>query len=304
MMIIWTSLPHIESFDRSKNYILSHITSETPLWSSWPIRTHKASKHIESEKLYTITPDTYTNDCNRAPMFGEAATIRSRDCWTHQFMRKSACNQEIPNESMYPRIVQASKLSIAFLKAKEDTTVNMMKRASPLKLTSGGENDASEMLACGRPSCPAQKHFTFRAYLWWKHTQCARATAIGNTTMTTSIMNTISNRSKWVVQFRIWFQTGTGPLHPVSTHNPLLKSQHCLLHLSIWVQIVSWHILYVKYAVWCLLSSPVLRFAIGPIVMGSRWKPGNFGVIFGLISQQLNEYGSNRNSENGRWNRA
>jgi len=119
-----------------------------------------------------------------------------------------------------------------------------------------------------------------------------------------SVVCSVSNGSKCPVRVRLRFRPGTGPLPRVSTQNPLLKSQHFLLQLSIWVLIVSWHNLYVKYAVWCPLSSPVLRFTIGPIVIESRWKPGHFGVIFGLISKRLNEYWSNRKSESGRWNRA
>jgi len=117
-------------------------------------------------------------------------------------------------------------------------------------------------------------------------------------------ITSVNNRSKFPVRFRVRFRPGTGPLQRVSTQNPLLKSQHFLLQLSIWVLIISWHNLYMKYALWCPLSSPVLRFPIGPIVIESRWKPGPFGEIFGLISQRLNEYWSDRKSENGRWNRA
>jgi len=103
-----------------------------------------------------------------------------------------------------------------------------------------------------------------------------------------SLIPSVSNGSKIPVQCRVRFQPGTGPLQRVSTQNPLLKSQHFLLQLSIGVLIVSRHNLYVKYAVWFLLSSPVLRVAIGSIVVETRWKPGHCDVIFGLISQRLN----------------
>jgi hypothetical protein len=114
----------------------------------------------------------------------------------------------------------------------------------------------------------------------------------------------VSNGSKVPVWFRVRVWPGTRPLQRVSTQNSLLKSQHFLLQSSIGVLIVSWHNLYVKYAVWCPLSFPVLRFAIGPILVESRWKPGHFGMYFGLISRRLNEYWSDRKSENGRRNRA
>jgi len=117
-------------------------------------------------------------------------------------------------------------------------------------------------------------------------------------------MDSVSNRSKFPVQFRVRFQPGTGTLQWISTENLLFKSQHFLLQLSTEVLIVSQHNLYLKYAVWCPLSSPFLRFAIGQIVVESRWKPGHFDVIFGLISKRLNKYWSDRKSGNGRWNRA
>jgi len=114
----------------------------------------------------------------------------------------------------------------------------------------------------------------------------------------------VSNRYKVPVRFQVRARPGTGLLQRVSTHNPLLKRRHCLLQSSIGVLIVSWHNLYVKYVVWCPLSSPVLRLAFGPILVESQWKPGHFGVMLGLISKRFNECWSERESENGRWNRA
>ena len=43
----------------------------------------------------------------------------------------------------------------------------------------------------------------------------------------------VSNGSKFPGRFRVRFQPGTEPLQRVSTQNPLLKSQHFLLQLSI-----------------------------------------------------------------------
>ena len=59
----------------------------------------------------------------------------------------------------------------------------------------------------------------------------------------------LSNRSKLPVWFRLRVGPGTGPLQRVSTQNPLLKSQHFLLQLSVGVLIVSRHNAYVKYPV-------------------------------------------------------
>jgi len=100
----------------------------------------------------------------------------------------------------------------------------------------------------------------------------------------------VSNGSKFPVLFRVRVRPTTAPLQWVSTQNPLHKSEHFLLHLSIGVLIVSRHNLFMKYAVRSPRSSPILRFAIGSIVVESRWKPGHFGVISGLISKQVNEY--------------
>jgi len=66
-MIIWTSLPQIESIDESRDDLGSRIASDTRQWSSWPIPTHQESKHIEREKSHTIERNTYINDCNWAP---------------------------------------------------------------------------------------------------------------------------------------------------------------------------------------------------------------------------------------------
>jgi len=93
-MIIWTSLPQIESIEESIDDFGSRFASDTPQWSSWPIPTHEESKHMEQEKSHTIEPDTYTNDWNWEPTFGEAATTRSRYCWTRQFMAEAPRNEE------------------------------------------------------------------------------------------------------------------------------------------------------------------------------------------------------------------
>jgi len=118
------------------------------------------------------------------------------------------------------------------------------------------------------------------------------------------LVASVSNWSKVPVRFRVQFRPGTRLLEWVFTQNLLLKSQHALLQLSIGVLIISQNNINMKYAVWCPLSSPMLRFAIRSIVVKSRWKPGHFGLIFGLISQRLNDYWSDRKSENRRWNRA
>jgi hypothetical protein len=76
-----------------------------------------------------------------------------------------------------------------------------------------------------------------------------------------------------------------------------------LLEWSIQVLIVSWHNRYVKHAVSCPLSSSIARFAIGSIGVESRWKPSHSSVILGWNSQRLNEYWSDRQSENERRNR-
>jgi len=87
----------------------------------------------------------------------------------------------------------------------------------------------------------------------------------------------VSNGSKFLVRFWIWVGTKPGPLQRVSTQNPLLRCQNFLLQLCVWVLIVSQHNLYVKHAVWCPLSSQVLWFAIGSILVESHWKTGQFG---------------------------
>jgi len=84
-------------------------------------------------------------------------------------------------------------------------------------------------------------------------------------------------------EFRVWcqFRVGTepGPTQHVSTENPLVKCQHFILQLSIWVLILSQHNVYARYAVWCPLSSPHLRFEIGSIFIKSTWQAGHFGEI-------------------------
>jgi len=53
-MIIWTSLPQIESIDESRDDLGSRIASDTRQWSSRPFPTHQESKPIEREISYTL----------------------------------------------------------------------------------------------------------------------------------------------------------------------------------------------------------------------------------------------------------
>jgi hypothetical protein len=84
-----------------------------------------------------------------------------------------------------------------------------------------------------------------------------------------SANSSVSNRSKFPGRFLVQFWPGTRLLQRVSIQNLLFESQHFFLQLTIGVLIVSRHNLYLEYPVWCPLSSPVLRFAIRPIVVES-----------------------------------
>jgi len=53
-MIIWTSLPQIESIDESRDDLGSRIASDTRQWSSWPFPTHQEAYPIEHQISYTI----------------------------------------------------------------------------------------------------------------------------------------------------------------------------------------------------------------------------------------------------------
>ena len=66
MMIIWTSLPQIESIDESRDDFGSRIASDTRQWSSWPIPTYQEFKPIEQQISSTIEHDTLTDGCNWA----------------------------------------------------------------------------------------------------------------------------------------------------------------------------------------------------------------------------------------------
>jgi len=110
----------------------------------------------------------------------------------------------------------------------------------------------------------------------------------------------VSNGSKFPGRFRIWFQPGTEPLHRVSTQNPLLKSQHFPLQLSISVLIVSQHEQSVYCAVLVAPSPPAFRLAIRQVLVESRSKTRQFRFNSAIVSQPLNEYQSDRKSESGR----
>jgi len=111
----------------------------------------------------------------------------------------------------------------------------------------------------------------------------------------------VSNGSKFPGRFRVRFQPGTEPLQRVSIQNPLLKSQHFLLRLSIWVLIVSQHEQYVDCAVLVAPLPPAFRFAIRQVLVESRSKTRQFRWNSAFISQPLNEYQSDRKSARGRW---
>ena len=110
-----------------------------------------------------------------------------------------------------------------------------------------------------------------------------------------------SNESKFPAWFRVRFQPGTEPLQRVSTHNPLLKCQHFLLQLSIWVLIVSQQEQYVNCPDLVAPSPPAFRFAIRQVFVESRSKTRQFRFNSPFNLQPLNEYQSDRKSESGRW---
>jgi len=116
-----------------------------------------------------------------------------------------------------------------------------------------------------------------------------------------STVASVSNGSKIAGRFRVRFYPGTEQLQRVSTQNPLLKSQHFLLQLSIWVLIVSQHVQYVDCAVLVAVSPPAFRFAIRQVFVESRSKTRQFRLNSAFISLPLNEYQSDRKSGSGRW---
>jgi hypothetical protein len=115
-----------------------------------------------------------------------------------------------------------------------------------------------------------------------------------------AITASVSNWFDFPGWFWVRFRPRTRPLQWVTTQNPLLKSQHFFLQLSIRALIISQHNQYVKYAVGSRFSFPIFLFASGPIVVELRWKPSHFAQILGLLSKPLNEYRSGRKSETGR----
>ena len=103
-------------------------------------------------------------------------------------------------------------------------------------------------------------------------------------------IDNVSDGYKFPAHFRVRFQPGTKPFQQVSTQNPLLKSQHFLLQLSIWVLIVSQHDQYVACAVPVALSPHGFRFAIRHVFVGSRSKTTQFRLTSPMISQLFNKY--------------
>jgi len=73
------------------------------------------------------------------------------------------------------------------------------------------------------------------------------------------------------------------------------------LQLSIWVLIVSQHDQYVDCAVLVALSPPAFRFALWEAFVESRSKTRQSRLQSAIISQPLNEYQSDRQSESRRW---
>jgi len=112
----------------------------------------------------------------------------------------------------------------------------------------------------------------------------------------------VSNGSRFPGRFRVRFQPGTEPLQRVSTQNPLFKSQHFLLQLSIWVLIVSQHDQYVDCAVLVALSPPTFTFAMRQVFVESRSKTRQFRLNSAINSQPFNEYQSDCKFECRRWN--
>ena len=111
----------------------------------------------------------------------------------------------------------------------------------------------------------------------------------------------VSKRSKFRGRLRVRFNPATEPLQRVTTQNLLLKRQHFLLQLRIWVLIVSQHEQYVDCAVLVAPSPPAFRFAIREVLVGSPSKTRQFRLNTAFISQPLNEYQSDRKSDSGRW---
>jgi hypothetical protein len=110
-----------------------------------------------------------------------------------------------------------------------------------------------------------------------------------NITMS-SVLGSVSNGSKFVGWFRVCFQPVTELFQQVSTQNSLLKSQHCLLQLSIRVLIVSQHDQDVYWAVLVALSPPAFRFAIWQVFVESRSNTRQFPINSAIISQPVKEY--------------
>jgi len=93
------------------------------------------------------------------------------------------------------------------------------------------------------------------------------------------VVYSVSNGSKFPGRFRVRFQPGTEPLQRVFTQNPLLKSQHLLHQLSIWVLIVSQHEQYVDCAVLVAPSPRACRLRSDKYSLSRDWKPANFADI-------------------------
>ena len=125
----------------------------------------------------------------------------------------------------------------------------------------------------------------------------------------------VSNGSKLLEWFRVRVGTGTEPwqgfshmknpdrwhLGRFSPQNPAFASPDVLLQLSIWVLILLWHDVYADCAVLAALSPPAFRFAIRQIFGELLSKTPNFRLKSTLISQPLNEYQLDLNSESGWW---
>ena len=116
------------------------------------------------------------------------------------------------------------------------------------------------------------------------------------------VIRSVSKGYKSPGRFRVPFQPGTEPTHSVSTQKPLLKSQHFLLQLSIWVLTIWQDAQHVDCAHLVAPSPPTFRCAIRQGFVESRSKPRQFRFNSAFISQPLNEYQSDRKSQSGRWN--
>jgi len=129
------------------------------------------------------------------------------------------------------------------------------------------------------------------------------------------IVTSVSNGSKFPGWSRVRFHPnpdrGTGSYHTknpdrrkwagFTTKNPAWNWPFWL-QFSIWVLIVSQHDQYVDCAVSVALSPPAFRMAIRQVFVESRSKTRRFRLKPAMISQPLNEYQSDRESESGRWN--